>query len=302
MYLSRNEISWHFLYILINICMYNDFYVYALYYPSGGDPFYIGKGRKARIDVSARYSVRPKDKNNFKRDILREIYSSGKTPIKRKLLENVDESVALDYEKELISFYGRLCDNSGILANIATNSALGNTGWVPTQETRNIWSKQRSGATQTEDHIDARVEKNTGKKRSNRQRYNCLLPKIEKEKEKYKTILDLFNRGYFIEKIYSITNIDRHTISKIIKNSALYTAAINNMEFSEDFYKNNLKWSCQKISHIIKDKQFYIDALYYIDLEIHINKIVNELRSNHTRIRFIIKNKDDIREIIRTYE
>ena len=285
--------------------MYNDFYVYALYYPDTHIIFYVGKGRKSRLDVSARLNKTPTDKNYYKFNTLKSIYNIGKKPIKKKLLTNVSETVTLEHETKLIEQYGRLCDRSGILANIAINSVHGNTGWSPTKETRSIWSQQRAGVKQSASHIAARVQKTKGKTRINSQKYNCIVSKLfgnQQLKNNYKTILLLFSKGSFIEKIYQITGINKSIISKIIRYKELYTAAINSEPFKDEYYTSTLKWSCQKISHIIKDKEFYDIALSHINnTSLSIKELCAKLNSTPTRIRFIIKNKNDIKEIIDTY-
>ena len=283
--------------------MYNDFYVYGLYYPNTDIIFYVGKGRKARIDVSARLLKRPKDKNYFKQNALKLIYQEGNSPLKKKIKENLTESEALIIEENLIKQYGRICDGTGILTNIARSSSHGNTGWCPSNETRELWKKQRKGISQSREHINERVEKIIGKKRSNKQKYSMIVSKLKKSsdlKNKYRAILDLFHQGNFIESIHIITNIDKEVISHIIKYNQLYKAAIEEKEFDEKYYIQNLKWSCQKISHILKNKNFYKLILPLIEKK-SISELCIMLNTNATRVRFIIKNRIDIEEITETY-
>lgn len=285
--------------------MFNDFYVYALYYPANDSIFYIGKGRKSRIDVSARLSKRPRDKNYFKFNALKIIYSAGEVPVKRKLYENLTEEDSLKIESNLIEQYGRICDGSGILTNIAKNSTKSNTGWNPTKETRAKWSLQRKDKTQSQDHIDARVEKISGKRRTNKQKYTCLLAYLNHNssvREHVYTILQLFNTGKFIQTIHNISGIDKEIISKVIKYSKLYQAALNNEEYHDDLYLKIAGPSFQKISHILKDRHFYIKCIDLIFLNIHINEIVLTLGTTHTRVRYIMNNISEIKEILNTYE
>lgn len=283
--------------------MKNNFYVYALYYPNG-DIFYVGKGKGRRIDVSARLPKKLNKGNYLKFKALKEIYSIGNEPIKKKLLENVSEEDALEFEEGLIKKYGRLCDGSGILTNIIKSSVLGNTGWIPSTETRNIWKKQRAGVKQTTTHINKRVSKIIGKTRSKRQKYNCIVAKLKGSpvlKTCYLDIIKLFDNGKFIESIYNITGINKSIISKIIKYRDLYFYAIHEYDFNDDLYNSKLKYSCQKISHILKDKLFYKEILNYID-NMSINEICKIMNTNATRIRFVIKYKNDIKDIIEKYE
>ena len=72
--------------------MSNDYYVYAFYNEKWHDYFYIGKGRGNRIDQTNDRSLHVKAiLNNY--------------PCRRiKVIDNISESVALEYERHLKSY------------------------------------------------------------------------------------------------------------------------------------------------------------------------------------------------------
>lgn len=252
-----------------------------------GTPYYIGKGTGRRAYQKHGKMPVPKDKSNI-------IF----------IKKDIEEYEAISLEIFYIRWFGRKNLNTGILHN-KTDGGEGASGWIPATTTREKWKSQRTGIKQTVVHINLRADQNKDQKRTNEQRYNCLLSSLNRNHtliERYKKILDLFDQGYFIEKIYNITLVDKEVISKIIKYNKLYKSAIDNKPFDEKFYDCNLKWSCNKISHILSDKEFYQNVIEYVDKNYSVNEIVSRANSNHTRIRFIIKNITDIREIINLYD
>lgn len=281
----------------------NNFYVYALVHPYTNKFFYIGKGTKDRINASARLSQVRRQSNFWKHKVLTEIYNTGQEPIKIKLFENISEDDALLHEARLISMYGRLCDKSGILTNYDKGGKKGNTGFKRSNELKEVHRALSTGVKQSQATINKRISKITGLKRSNEQKYNCLKSSItDTIKSEYSTIIDLFECGKFIETIHSITGIQKERISKVVKQIDMYKSAINGYDYCGELENSTLKWSCQTISHILKDKAFYKNAIRLINSENNIHDIVSTLNSNHTRIRYIQRNKDMIQDIINTYD
>ena len=98
--------------------MDNIYYVYAILDPRvkneelGYSPFYIGKGMKDRCYTHLKNN---KDNKN-KVAIIEEIRKDGLEPIVVKILENLDEKTAYQFEKEYIRKYGVY--GKGILTNI----------------------------------------------------------------------------------------------------------------------------------------------------------------------------------------
>lgn len=106
--------------------MQNLYYVYFLLDPRTSQPFYVGKGNGTRImyhEVAVRGNY--KTANLPHHDRIRELIALGLAPIPLKTLVDVEESVALKAEMDLINFYGRVHNNSGILLNRSAGSLLG---------------------------------------------------------------------------------------------------------------------------------------------------------------------------------
>lgn len=93
------------------------YYVYELIDPRDDRVFYVGKGKKGRIDQHE--AEARKGRQSRKCDRIREIEAAGLKVKKRKVSSHTDEVEAYDAEIERISFYG--------LANL-TNIASGGGG------------------------------------------------------------------------------------------------------------------------------------------------------------------------------
>ena len=95
------------------------FYVYT-YLREDGSPYYVGKGSgdRAYKKWNKNEIKPPKDQNRI---IIFE--------------DNLTEVQAFDLEKKLIAEYGRKDLGTGILRNLSSGGD-GNSGWVPTNETR----------------------------------------------------------------------------------------------------------------------------------------------------------------------
>jgi hypothetical protein len=80
----------------------NDYYTYA-YLKADGSPYYIGKGKGNRLyDHRGKNCIPPKDKNKI-----------------IKLKQNLTEEAAFRHEIYMIAVFGKKCDGTGILMNIA---------------------------------------------------------------------------------------------------------------------------------------------------------------------------------------
>lgn len=110
------------------------FYVYALTDPrKDNEPFYIGKGVGGRARSHLLPSAR--EQNNFKMAVIKAIRAEGLEPGVEILVENLEEEIALQTEKSLISKYGRRVDGSGSLTNL-TLGGDGSSGYKHTEETK----------------------------------------------------------------------------------------------------------------------------------------------------------------------
>lgn len=107
---------------------HRDFVVYAYSRPDWTF-YYIGKGRPCRPYVQRRVVKRPEDKRHI-----------------HILHRGLDNSTAIEYEKNLILFYGRkdIYPDWGILRNL-TDGGEGSTGYLFTDEHRNKLSRSNSG-------------------------------------------------------------------------------------------------------------------------------------------------------------
>ncbi len=101
------------------------YYIYELHDPRTNSVFYVGMGTGNRAEKHFKYF-----NNNdfsFKSNVIRKIKQEGKIPVIKKVFFTDDRSQAEDKERELISYYGRRCDGTGPLTNIALGGDGGDT-------------------------------------------------------------------------------------------------------------------------------------------------------------------------------
>lgn len=118
----------------------NEYYVYGLYDPRNGNPFYIGKGKKNRKDQHFKEHSAP---NGVRKNMrIKEIRDAGYEPYSRVLYENLTENQAWDNEERLIESLGREgIDEGGIL----TNNHTRRQGIVMTEDVCRAISEKRQG-------------------------------------------------------------------------------------------------------------------------------------------------------------
>lgn len=80
------------------------YYVYELVDPRTDSVFYVGKGKKARVD--AHEAEARKGFASAKCDRIRDIWSDDLEVVKRRVATFVDEQDAFDFEADLICEYG----------------------------------------------------------------------------------------------------------------------------------------------------------------------------------------------------
>jgi hypothetical protein len=111
----------------------NIFYVY-LYETPAGEPYYIGKGSKNRINESHAPWINLPPIHN------------------RKIVtDKLTEQEAFDLELKLIQEYGRKQDG-GILENKKISRWVTQAGWNHSEETKQKISKSNFGKVRTEEH------------------------------------------------------------------------------------------------------------------------------------------------------
>jgi len=116
------------------------YYVYVYFDPRFDPPvpIYVGKGRKrrARVHLKASHNRRLAGR-------VRKIRKAGLEPILEIETDGLTSDEALQRECTLILEFGRLDLGTGTLCNL-TEGGEGATGWVPSDQTRALWSEQRS--------------------------------------------------------------------------------------------------------------------------------------------------------------
>lgn len=121
-----------------------EYYVYAYLRQSDGTPYYIGKGKKYRawdsVDHRKHGISTPKNKSLI------------------VLLEaNLTQIGAAALERRMISWYGRIDKNSGILRN-KTDGGDGGTGIVYSEVQREKMRKAKLGKKQKANHIKNMID------------------------------------------------------------------------------------------------------------------------------------------------
>jgi len=120
-----------------------NFYTYV-YKRTDGTPFYVGKGHGNRI-MQHLYDARGnRNSNRIAIKIIRKMLRNGEEPIIEKLIDNIDEELALFIEQEYIAKYGRIDNGTGILANL-TDGGEGGSGYVVSDEKKKKTSETMKG-------------------------------------------------------------------------------------------------------------------------------------------------------------
>jgi hypothetical protein len=150
------------------------YYTYVYLHPETKVPFYVGKGTNGRCNahINAAHKVRIGSTESLCVVECRRLLNQNLMPIIEIVLQNVTETEAFQEEIKLINLYGRRCDETGSLVNLT----FGGDG--------------ASGFKQSEEHIQKRVYKQLGKKRTEEQKQRMKL--IANSPESRKRISDLF--------------------------------------------------------------------------------------------------------------
>jgi len=121
------------------------YYTYLLKRPNG-IPFYVGKGtcKGGRIEEHRSDAIANRGSNRYRINIIRKIRREGGQVDYEIVSFFNDESCAFDKERELISFYGRINNGTGILVNM-TDGGEGVSGRIVSKETRKKISDANKG-------------------------------------------------------------------------------------------------------------------------------------------------------------
>ena len=102
------------------------FYVYTYSYPDG-TPFYVGKGTKRRDKRHLEQAKYAKKVKSWCAKIVKGLLSKNELPIITRIIDNIDEELALLIESEYIDKYGRRDMDTGILVNATDGGEAGMT-------------------------------------------------------------------------------------------------------------------------------------------------------------------------------
>lgn len=123
----------------------NRFYVYVIFRPNGV-PCYVGKGQGKRW-LGHRNNI-------YNKHLRRIIDKFGDYPPAILVRENISENDAFEIERALIRAIGRADKQLGPLVNL-TDGGEGQSGWVPSEETRKKISSSNTGKVMS---LDARIK------------------------------------------------------------------------------------------------------------------------------------------------
>ena len=204
-------------------------YVYTLIDTRNNQPFYVGKGNKRRLKATVNINS---GSNPLKKKFLKELKQVGLEPELKIVGEHLNETDALSQEKQLIEEYGRIIKGTGILANFADGGEQGNTGHRFSDETKKLWSSQRTGVKQSSEHIDSRAKQLKGKVRSVESKRKYVLASIRRTNPELKVAIiqelerSVYARGMYTE-IAKKLNCHHELISRIHNEIELYKEALN---------------------------------------------------------------------------
>lgn len=127
-------------------------YVYCLFDPRNQLPFYVGMGRGKRC-FSHLKETKDNTQNIRKYYKIQSIREDGFEPIVEIIKSNLSKQEACDFEKELISRYGRKdIDENGILMNIAPGGEGNSDGMKGKNHTKETILKIKEARNNQEPH------------------------------------------------------------------------------------------------------------------------------------------------------
>jgi hypothetical protein len=128
----------------------SEYYTYA-YLQNDGSPYYIGKGKGNRLyDHRGKNCNPPKDKSRI-----------------IKLKQNITEEEAFKHEIYMISIFGKKCDNTGILMNIADGGNAPPTHYGKDSPTKRPEVRAKIGAANKVSLKGRKIPDDIRKKQSN---------------------------------------------------------------------------------------------------------------------------------------
>lgn len=128
----------------------NMFYVYGLFLPNG-KVFYIGKGKNRRIFDHLSDGDIKNSHNRNKKKTIKDILESGEEVGLKIFKFFYQESEAFKLEKELIAYFGKAYNRTGILANLS-DGGCGPSGHKLSDEAKKNISLGHIGLVRSEKH------------------------------------------------------------------------------------------------------------------------------------------------------
>jgi len=141
------------------------FYVYA-YLDAEGKPFYIGKGirGRAQLHLKACHNKHQQAYGTMFYRKLRKLDRAGETPNIEKIINEVSESEALQWEQFFIAALGRRDLKTGCLCN-HTNGGEGTSGFRFSEESKQKMSESRRKWKLSPESIEKSARSRRGQKR-----------------------------------------------------------------------------------------------------------------------------------------
>jgi hypothetical protein len=128
----------------------NCYYTYA-YLKEDGTPYYIGKGKGNRWHQKhGKNCIPPKDKNRI-----------------IKLKQNITEEEAFKHEKYMIAIFGKKCNGTGVLMNIADGGNAPPTYYGDDSPTKRPEVRAKIGASNKEKLKGRKISEESRQKQSN---------------------------------------------------------------------------------------------------------------------------------------
>lgn len=116
----------------------DDYYIYEFINPLTGKCFYVGKGKSNRYKIHFYFQ----DNNKLKQRIIRKILNKNEKVIINISYKSKEEKIIIEKEIELIKFYGRRNNKTGILTNL-TDGGEGTSGKFHTEKTKTIIKEKK---------------------------------------------------------------------------------------------------------------------------------------------------------------
>lgn len=260
------------------------FYVYQLRLETSEEPFYIGKGKKYRINVHlSNNSLKSKSHKN---NIIKKAIKDDIKIIAEKLHENLIEEIAISLEIWYIYKFGRIDNKTGILSN-HTDGGEGASGRKMTTNNRNKLIIANSGEnnymfgkTPSKERINKMLE--TNKNKTEKEKINTknkFIFTMTTKSDEEKRIIN--NKKNFTKNI-TLSNRPKE-LSKAISKAA----SIRMLELNMSPWENNRCLSNETLNLVWKNADYlYSLFLQGYNTKTKLSKITN---IHYSKLANIIK-------------